>query len=689
MRCQRLVPFLLLAGCVVACAGCGGERAFVERLAVKAEAPMRFLASAPPASTAPGLGPAHMVFLSQRVGFLATTGGAYSQRTVGYIQPTTSGLIERTVDGGASWRVVVRAPQVVFEQITFADRLHGVAVGNVVHGSCCEYPPPEPVGYVTDDGGMHWRRLRLPAVLRGAALQLAAANAWYSTGSRLLFSADEGRTWTSRPLPAGASRSAPFAEAVSAFPTASVGYAAASASCGERLFKTTNGARSWTPLPGTCASSYSSIDFLDERTGWAVTGIPYDGNDTPFNEAGRLLIRFTDDGGASWMTVYRGPSWPVDTRLYFTDPRHGWAVSLETSQGFKHDSVHRTVNAGRVWRTVRYPLLPSTFTGPETAWAGEEAGGVLEHTTDGGRSWQPQVKPEYISPTSLLLATSRTLVVDGHTGALRSNDQGRSWVRTPSPSLRSVAQALHEPAYIHILNFHHMVAELSPDGGQAWRTLHVPWPIAFGNRKAHIEMMGDIAFTDAVHGLLASGRASGGEEAEFFEPQGAVPVFATHDAGATWKQLRVPRGVERDTPVTLGPGIVVINDAPLLYLSTDEGRHWASISIGNHYWECGVSRPQKQDIWLLCSLAATGRAVILLRSDDDGTTWRKLTGPASLFARDLIAINTQEAWATGQNLWHTTDGGNTWQEVWPNAPTPIPDDRSVGATQSATLSFSG
>jgi photosystem II stability/assembly factor-like uncharacterized protein len=91
--------------------------------------------------------------------------------------------------------------------------------------------------------------------------------------------------------------------------------------------------------------------------------------------------------------------------------------------------------------------------------------------------------------------------------------------------------------------------------------------------------MGDIAFTDAAHGLLASGRASGGETSAFFDRGGTVPVFATRDAGATWKQLRVPPGVERSTPVTLGPGIVVINDPPLLYLSTDEGQHWARISI--------------------------------------------------------------------------------------------------------------
>jgi photosystem II stability/assembly factor-like uncharacterized protein len=650
---------------------------------------MRFIATAPPASTAPGLGPAHLVFVSQRVGFLATTGGAYSEKTVGDIPPSTSGLIERTLDGGASWQVVLSVPHVVFEQVVFADALHGVALGNVVHGGCCEAQPPDLVGYVTDDGGMHWRRLpRLPAAL--AALRLAAADAWYSTGSRLLFSDDEGRTWTARALPARAvrlTRDARGESAVTAFPTASVGYAAGAARCGERLFKTTNGARSWTPLAGTCTSSYSSIDFLDEQTGWAATGFSPYASVGEARATGRLLIRFTDDGGASWSTVYRGPhetvaaqngSWPIDTQLHFTDPQHGWAVSTETDQGFEHDSVHRTVDGGRVWRAVDYPSctsplcdeggsLPSTFTGPGTAWAGEAGGGLLEHTSDGGRSWQLQAKPQYLGPITLRLASPGTLVIDSRAGALRSNDQGRTWVPTPAPSQRAVAQTAHEPAYIRLLGaaasyrntptFREMLVELSTDGGRTWRALEVP-PADHGR--------GEVSFIDAAHGLLSSGKQTEGEEAH-----GSTPVFATHNAGATWKQVRVPKGHGGETTVMLGPGVVLIDEPPLLYLSTDEGQHWATTPFEDNYSECSVSRPQRQDIWVLCSLTFAPQrlhkgAVMLLRSDDGGSTWQKLTGPVSLYGRRIVALSPREAWAGGQELWHTTDGGDAWQEVWPS-----------------------
>jgi photosystem II stability/assembly factor-like uncharacterized protein len=335
---------------------------------------------------------------------------------------------------------------------------------------------------------------------------------------------------------------------------------------------------------------------------------------------------------------------------------------------------------------------------------------LLEHTTDGGRSWQLQVKPEYLSPTPLLLAMAGTLVIDSHAGTLRSNDQGRTWVPTPAPSLRAVAQALHEPAYIRILASNHTIArdtiaEVSPDGGRTWRALRVPASLTPGIHKPsaarlkelkrlrphfdlrrfklphiHFELVGDVSFIDADQGLIASGEVSEGgiEGGRSFADGGRVPVFATRDAGARWRQLRLPHGVERRTPVTLGPGVVLINppqqlrnySPPLLYLSTDEGQHWATLPISNHYWECSVSRPRHQDIWVLCAFTSASQngAAILLRSDNGGSTWRKLTGPAPLSGRHLVALSAQEAWASGQQLWHTTDGGNTWQEVWPNIP---------------------
>jgi photosystem II stability/assembly factor-like uncharacterized protein len=661
---------LVVVPLVALTAGCGHGRSFVDPLPTKT-GPMRFLATEAPSSTAPGLGPAHFAFLSPRLGFVATTGGGYYQEHTGYIQPTAPGLIERTTDGGASWQVVRREPDVVFHAIAFADRRHGVAAGNVVaHRACCAYPPARPRVLVTADGGRHWRRRRVPAAVARSMLLVPAARTWYAAGRRLLVSRDGGRTWSARSLPRGA--------ALTTFASAEVGFTVARTSCGRQIWKTTDGGGTWRPLPITCARSYSSLEFVDAQTGWAATGVrDYDyGSEL---EAGPVLIRRTDDGGATWRTVSRVTRWQLpDTRLHFADSRHGWAVSRATQAGAHahFSSLHRTVDGGRSWSVVRYPALPSAFSGANAAWAGDEAGGQLWRTTDSGRSWQLRVRPANVWPSALLVATRSRLVIDGAAGTLRSGDGGRSWSSTPAPSAPAIAGALHQPAYLRVrdIDVGGAIPQLSRDGGRTWRPLHRPRITQYD--------AGDVAFTDPDRGLLASGQGE-------FGPYGRVPVFATHDGGRTWRQLPVPRYVERDREVTRGPGIVVIRRPPLLYVSTDEGRHWGSVRVRDDFWDCGASRPQHDAIWILCSLSVNRAPSLLLRSDDGGSSWRKLNGSVWLDPR-LIALDDHEAWAIanprnlnaggGRALWHSTDGGSTWREVWPNVPgeTVVRDHRYFG-----------
>src|SRR5207253_5272527 len=157
-------------------------------------------------------------FLTPRLGFVATTGGANYEEGTGYLPPTEPGLIERTTDGGVSWRVVVRAPGIVFEQIAFAGRRVGLAIGNRVPRGKDPgpIPPLRPVSFLTEDGGRHWRRIALPAPVAGSHLELPAEDVWYALGRRLLLSSDEGRTWAARSLPRGA--------ALTTFPTPEIGF---------------------------------------------------------------------------------------------------------------------------------------------------------------------------------------------------------------------------------------------------------------------------------------------------------------------------------------------------------------------------------------------------------------------------------------------------------------------------------
>ncbi|MFF7728715.1 WD40/YVTN/BNR-like repeat-containing protein [Streptomyces sp. NPDC008001] len=121
----------------------------------------------------------------------------------------------RTDDGGTTWTETFRNtdPKAFYDCLTFFDARHGIALGDPVDGRFRILS--------TGDGGRSWRLLPaagMPAALPGEAAFAASGqcvvssgtrDAWIATGggatSRILHSADRGRTWSvaGTPVPAG------------------------------------------------------------------------------------------------------------------------------------------------------------------------------------------------------------------------------------------------------------------------------------------------------------------------------------------------------------------------------------------------------------------------------------------------------------------------------------------------------
>ena len=89
-----------------------------------------FVVAEPPRSHASWPGPASLAFVSPRVGFAATTGGVHFVPREGWLRPRDRGRIERTDDGGVSWRTLWSGRRVVFGSIAVSGRTI-VAVGYV------------------------------------------------------------------------------------------------------------------------------------------------------------------------------------------------------------------------------------------------------------------------------------------------------------------------------------------------------------------------------------------------------------------------------------------------------------------------------------------------------------------------------------------------------------------------------
>jgi photosystem II stability/assembly factor-like uncharacterized protein len=650
---RRILPFALLALVAGACSG--DRHAFLEPLKVESAGQMTFRFTPPPRSEGPALGAEHLFFIDGRRGFVATTGGGGYQQHVGYNLPTEPGRIQITNDGGRTWRTVWARRNVVFQSISFADRTTGLAVGSALdlrgyRGA--GDPPSHTLLMRTRDGGRTWRALKprpafgphfflgeysSPTIPDDHGFQLAGATTWYAFGRETRRSRDGGQTWVKVPMPPGAT--------LLQFPSADVGYAAAkSPRCGgQQLWKTTDGARSWSPLSGTCTASYMSIDFLDERKGFTSAGPREDYS----YEKPQLVIRATTDGGLSWETRYLDPSqgvgrddhWPAPTQLHFLDKRNGWAVSHEISQGWTFDDLHVTRDGGRHWQRRWFPSwqLPSAFAAGGRAWA------TNHWTTDWGRTWRMSVRPGQITPYRLRVATKTRLVVETGQGVIESRDTGQTWsTRTPL-SDRRAAEAMGLPAYIR-----------TRSGAEGDTGL----PVSSNDRRLQVPKRfytGAVAFRTEQRGLLAAGDPS----------DARVPIFATHDGGQSWRRLKMPAGVSEDAEVRLGPELaVIVTGYPGLLLTTDEGRHWSKVPVNDDYWECGAQKFGDGPYWLLCQVDFTRGRTVLFRSDD-GEHWRSRSSRIRP-SPNLMTSGPDEAWTIGSKaLWHTTDGGDSWRQVWP------------------------
>ena len=179
----------------------------------------------------------------------------------------------------------------------------------------------------------------------------------------------------------------------------------------------------------------------------------------------------------------------------------------------------------------------------------------------------------------------------------------------------------------------HRVVYRTVDGGQTWRLISSAGPSC-----------SSIVFVSATRGF-AAGRGQ-------FES--CQSLMTTSDGGATWAAANLPEAVGPAAffDANHGAAIVYSNDAYSLYVTSDGGHTWqqtASAQSGSTFASGGFE-PYFATVWF----------------EDPHDFW--------LFA-------TQPGWAKGGvvNAWvyHSHDGGATWQLVQPDTP--------VGSVQSVSF----
>lgn len=418
---------------------------------------------------------------------------------------------------------------------------------------------------------------------------------------------------------------------------------------------TADGGRAWsvggTPLPASLLRARSGrtvYEAIDPQTAMA-------------SPAATTRIRRSDDGGRTWQTVLdlRGRRrWVAIERLGVVDPLHVWAVSHENDQGFDVFDVHVSDDAGRHWERRRVPALPTAFAPGGLAWAVDGATAAVWRTLDEGHTWRISTSPRAVGVYAVDIATLREIEIATSIGELRSADGGRTWDAVPRPTERATAVGNGELAYVPTGDGYSERALLRR--GDGWATLHPPGLFTFG----------DAWFTDPRHGLVAGGDASGADV--------RARIYRTRNGGASWTRVRLPPGASGADVAAIGPDTIVIEHDGHLLVSVDDGGSWKDFRVPLRYPECTVERP-KQTTWILCSdiIDSRGRTKSVLLRSVDGHSWHVL-GSGVLLAQSFRAVSDDEGWTVGWGgapgsvtpLWHTVDGGATWQRV---AAAPRPD----------------
>lgn len=262
------------------------------------------------------------------------------------------------------------------------------------------------------------------------------------------------------------------------------------------VLRTVDGGSTWydaTPSGLTRVGYSADFCILDADTAWIVT---------PDSDSSRSILHGTRDGGVNWMSTE--VDFPAGF-LSFPDGTNGW-VLVALGAAMSHEAV------------------------------------AIFQTGDGGLTWTQSFTNEPNSP-----GTSDSLPFVGNKTGITAIDGNRAWVTGSQPSSDFI--------YLY----------MTQDGGSTWTHQEPSFPDGFMGAMAttfpprffnstrgvlpavlYADTILTIFYISSDAGLIWSpsspvpliGQVSIATQADFFVWDGGQSLFASHDAGSTWSQVK-------------------------------------------------------------------------------------------------------------------------------------------------------
>jgi photosystem II stability/assembly factor-like uncharacterized protein len=562
------------------------------------------------------------------------------------------GTLLRTADGGSTWTGLLSG---TFSDLTTVQAIDGDSL--FAGGGC--------VARRSDDGGATFRRVAFTPAESSCRQPLAAG--WFvneQTGFLALadgtiFRTDNnGDTFAQKtPLPDTAAPGGRVTQDIR-FLTDQIGVGA---TAGGRIYRTTDGANSWTVV-NTTDRTVHSFAFVDAAHGFAVG----DGS----------LFLTTADGGATWTAK------PLDgvpsTALRSVRCTSTTLCAMTTDQG---NELVRTSDAGATAKLITPssdPIYATGFASP-TRIAAAGATGATTVSDDAGMNFAP-IGGRLTGSYTRVRAGGQagTAYATGDNGSLaKTTDGGKSWSRGNVPTSEDLVDVAFPTLNIgYALDFSGALFRTN-DGGGTWKTLDTGTtarPSAIVAPSSSVVVLvgptglrrssdGGESFTTVTDRDVVKAKLRAIDRAgSVLFASGTRDLLRSTDRGRTWTPLHKPGRLANVDFLDAKTGYFLAQGGAL-WRTANAGRKWARLLGVGTERAYGMAFSSKSKGYLVIDrFGDTGqRSGTVLRTSDGGATWHPQSVVSTpILGAGIAATSTGTDYLLGgqSSLLFTTSGGD-------------------------------